>query len=73
MSSADPERERLFSPAVIAVFGAFVALMLALAFPRVKLEARLLGGGSADSLAIAYLEAWLRVDPDNADVLSELT
>ncbi len=73
MSSADPERERLFSPAVIAVLGAFVVLMLALAFPRVKLEARLLGGVSADSLAIAYLEAWLRVDPDNADVLSELT
>jgi hypothetical protein len=72
-SSADPERQRLFSPAAIAVLGAIVALTLALAFPRVKLESRLLGGADADSLAIAYLEAWLRVDPDNADVLSELT
>ncbi|WP_118182362.1 tetratricopeptide repeat protein [Paraburkholderia phosphatilytica] len=72
-SRAAPERQRLFSPAVIAILGALVALMLALAFPREKLEERLLGGANVDSLTIAYLEAWLRVDPDNADVLSELT
>ncbi len=46
--------------------------MLVLAFPREKLEERLLGGKNADGLTIAYLEAWLRVDPDNAEVLSEL-
>lgn len=72
-SPADPERQRLFSPAVIAVLGALVALTLALAFPREKLEARLLGGRNVDSLTIAYLEAWLRADPENTEVLAELT
>jgi Tfp pilus assembly protein PilF len=72
-SPAQPERQRLFSPAVILVLGLLVAVMLVLAFPREKIEARLLEGANADSLTIAYLEAWLRVDPDNAEVLSELT
>ncbi|RQH07104.1 tetratricopeptide repeat protein [Paraburkholderia dinghuensis] len=72
-SPADPERQRLFSPTVVAVFGALVTLMLVLAFPREKLEARLLGGNDAGSLTIAYLEAWLRADPDNEEVLAELT
>jgi hypothetical protein len=58
---------------VIVVLGALVALMLVIAFPREKLEARLLGGHDADSLTIAYLEAWLRADPDNTEVLAELT
>jgi polysaccharide biosynthesis protein PelB len=73
MSPVTPDRQRLFPPAVILVLGALVAMMLVLAFPREKLEARLLGGGNVDELTIAYLEAWLRVEPDNADVLSELT
>ncbi|MFM0736208.1 tetratricopeptide repeat protein [Paraburkholderia xenovorans] len=73
MSPAAPERQRLFSPAVILVLGALTALMLVLAFPREKLESRLLGGVNADGLTIAYLEAWLRINPDNADVLSALT
>lgn len=72
-SPADPERQRLFSPAVIAVLGVLVVLTLALAFPREKLEARLLAGRNVDSLTIAYLEAWLRADPDNTEVLAELT
>lgn len=72
-SPADPERQRLFSPAVIAVLGALVVLMLALAFPREKLETRLLSGYNVDSLTIAYLEAWLRADPQNTEVLAELT
>ncbi|QGZ63113.1 tetratricopeptide repeat protein [Paraburkholderia acidisoli] len=73
MSPAAPERQRLFSPAVIAILGAFVTLLLALAFPREKLQQRLLGGANVDGLTIAYLEAWRRVDPNNGDVLSELT
>jgi hypothetical protein len=58
---------------VILVLGLLVGVMLALAFPREKIESRLLAGANVDSLTIAYLEAWLRVDPDNAEVLSELT
>ncbi|CAG9228287.1 Tetratricopeptide repeat-containing protein [Paraburkholderia sabiae] len=72
-SPATPDRQRLFSPAVILVLGLLVGVMLALAFPREKIESRLLAGANVDSLTIAYLEAWLRVDPDNAEVLSELT
>ncbi|ACC74367.1 tetratricopeptide repeat protein [Paraburkholderia phymatum] len=72
-SPATPDRERLFSPAVLLVLGLLVGVMLALAFPREKIESRLLAGAKVDSLTIAYLEAWLRVDPNNADVLSELT
>ncbi|MGF6770725.1 Tfp pilus assembly protein PilF [Paraburkholderia sp. GAS199] len=72
-SPAIPERQRLFSPALILVLGALTALMLVLAFPREKLEGRLLNGANADGLTIAYLEAWLRIDPDNTDVLSALT
>ena len=72
-SPVDPERQRLFSPAVIAALGAVVALTLALAYPREKLETRLLSGYNVDNLTIAYLEAWLRADPGNTEVLAELT
>ncbi len=73
MSSAQPDRQRLFSPFVVAAFGLLVALMLVLAFPRERLEERLLAGGQVDTLTVAYLEAWLRIEPDNAEVLTELT
>ncbi|MEM5436301.1 tetratricopeptide repeat protein [Paraburkholderia diazotrophica] len=72
-SPVPPDRQRLFSPAVLLVLGLLVAVMLVLAFPSETIKARLLEGANADSLTIAYLEAWLRVDPDNAEVLSELT
>ncbi|PAK11658.1 hypothetical protein CJO66_26925 [Burkholderia ubonensis] len=72
-SPAPPDRQRLISPAVLLVLGLLIAMMLVLTFPSEKIKARLLEGANADSLTIAYLEAWLRVDPDNAEVLSELT
>ncbi|WP_250536330.1 tetratricopeptide repeat protein [Caballeronia sp. AZ10_KS36] len=73
MSSAQPDRQRLFSPFVVAAFGLLVGLMLVLAFPRERLEERLLEGRQVDTLTVAYLEAWLRIEPDNAEVLTELT
>ncbi|MDR5856552.1 tetratricopeptide repeat protein [Caballeronia sp. LZ050] len=73
MSSAQPERQRLFSPFVVAAFGLLVALMLVLAYPRERLEERLLEGSQVDTLTVAYLEAWLRIEPNNAEVLTELT
>ncbi|VXC97170.1 hypothetical protein BURKHO8Y_70162 [Burkholderia sp. 8Y] len=73
MSSAQADRQRLFSPFVVAAFGLLVALMLVLAFPRERLEERLLEGRQVDTLTVAYLEAWLRIEPDNAEVLTELT
>ena len=72
-SPATPERQRLVSPAAILVLALPAGVMLALAFPRERIESRLLAGANVDSLTIAYLEAWLRIDPNNADVLSELT
>jgi len=73
MSIAPAERQRLLSPIVIASFGAMMLFALVLAFPRGRIEHRLLGGASADTLAIAYLQAWLQVEPNNADVLTALT
>jgi len=55
------------------VLGLLVGMMLVLAYPRERIESRLLAGANVDSLTIAYLEAWLRVDPNNTDILSELT
>ncbi|WP_175945432.1 tetratricopeptide repeat protein [Caballeronia sp. BCC1704] len=73
MSSAQPDRQRLFSPFVVAAFGLLVGLVLVLAFPRERLEERLLEGRQVDTLTVAYLEAWLRIEPNNAEVLTELT
>lgn len=73
MSTAVSERQRLLSPGVIAIFGAMMLFALVLAFPRGRIEHRLLDGASADTLAIAYLQAWLQVEPDNGDVLTALT
>jgi len=50
-----------------------IVFALVLAFPRGRIEHRLLGGTSADTLAIAYLQAWLQVEPNNGDVLTALT
>ncbi|WP_459625150.1 tetratricopeptide repeat protein [Burkholderia sp. 3C] len=70
-SPATSDRQRFFPlPAVIAV-GALVGAMLLLAYPRGKLDAPALAG--TDSLSIAYLEAWLRIEPNNADVQTALT
>ena len=73
MWSADlTPRERLLSPWLIGTLGALVGLALALMFPRERLEARLLEGGKVDALSVAYLEAWLRVRPNDGEFLSVL-
>lgn len=73
MWSADlTPRERLLPPWLIGTLGALVGLALALMFPRERLEARLLEGGKVDALSVAYLEAWLRVRPNDGEFLSVL-
>ncbi|CAJ0725569.1 tetratricopeptide repeat protein [Ralstonia mannitolilytica] len=73
MWSADlPPRERLLPPWLIGALGALIGLALALMFPRERLEARLLEGGKVDALSVAYLEAWLRVRPNDGEFLSVL-
>ncbi|ALK33700.1 tetratricopeptide repeat protein [Burkholderia plantarii] len=70
-SPATSERQRFFPLPVVLVLGSLIGALLVLAYPRGKLEARILAG--TDSLTIAYLEAWLRIEPDAADVQTELT
>lgn len=70
-SPATSERQRFFPLPAVLVLGSLIGALLVLAYPRGKLEARMLAG--TDSLTIAYLEAWLRVEPDDADVQTELT
>lgn len=65
-------RERLLSPWLIGLLGGLIGLALALMFPRERLEARLLEGGKVDALSVAYLEAWLRVRPNDGEFLSVL-
>lgn len=73
MSTVQSDRQRLISPVGILGFGAVVAFALLAVFPRGTLEHRLLDGGTGDALTVAYLEAWLRADPNNADVVYHLT
>ncbi|WP_246794488.1 tetratricopeptide repeat protein [Burkholderia perseverans] len=70
-SPATSERQRFFPLPAVLVLGSLIGALLVLAYPRGKLEARMLAG--TDSLTIAYLEAWLRIEPDDADVQTELT
>lgn len=73
MWSADlAPRERLLPPWLIGTLGGFVALALAMMFPRERLETRLLEGGKVDALSMAYLEAWLRVRPNDGEFLAVL-
>ncbi|CAJ0793866.1 tetratricopeptide repeat protein [Ralstonia holmesii] len=73
MWSADlTPRERLLPAWLIGTLGALIGLALALMFPRERLEARLLEGGKVDALSVAYLEAWLRVRPNDGEFLSVL-
>ncbi len=72
-SVAAPERERLVPPALLLTFTILVGVGLALIFPREDLRKRLVGEGRAvDGLTIAYLEAWVRIAPDDANFLSVL-
>ncbi|KMW45981.1 tetratricopeptide repeat protein [Ralstonia insidiosa] len=77
MWSADlTPRERLLPAWLIGTLGALIGLALALMFPRERLEARLLdgtnSGSKVDALSVAYLEAWLRVRPNDGEFLSVL-
>jgi hypothetical protein len=73
MSDAAPERLRLIPPLQLLGFAALLVFLLVLAFPRESLQNRLLGNRESDALAIAYLEAWQRVEPHNVDVLTTLS
>ncbi|WP_424192366.1 tetratricopeptide repeat protein [Ampullimonas aquatilis] len=62
--AAQSERERLFTPVIVILFGLAMALALYLVFPEKRLEERLAKAQKADSLTIAYLNSWLAAKPD---------
>jgi hypothetical protein len=73
MLSAAPKRLRLIPLLPLLGFAGLLVFLLVLAFPRASLQQRLLGNLKADDLAVAYLEAWQRVEPHNTDVLTTLS
>lgn len=73
MSSVAPKRLRLIPPLALLGFAGLLVFLLVLAFPRTSLQQRLLGNAKADDLAVAYLEAWQRVEPHNTDVMTTLS
>lgn len=66
--AAQSERERLFTPVIVILFGLAMALALYLVFPEKRLEERLAKAQKADSLTIAYLNSWLAAKPDDDDL-----
>lgn len=73
MLTARTKRTRLVPPWMIGIFGTLVGVGLALAFPRETLHQRLLKQeGGVNGLSIAYLEAWLKIVPNDPEFLSIL-
>jgi thioredoxin-like negative regulator of GroEL len=73
MLTARTKRTRLVPPWMIGILGTLVGVGLALAFPRETLHQRLLKQeGGVNGLSIAYLEAWLQIQPDDPEFLSIL-
>lgn len=69
MSDAARERQRLIPAPIALAFGALVAVALALLFPFRGLETQIgRDGPRPDALQIAYLEAWLTVRPQRAQL-----
>lgn len=64
-SIAAPERPRLMPPAQIALFGLLLLLALYLVHAGPDLPQRLQGASFSDPLSLAYLNAWLRAEPEN--------
>lgn len=63
-TAAVPERRRLMPAGRILLFGLAVLLALAAVFPGQQLQRRLETGDFSDALSLAYLQAWLRAQPE---------
>jgi tetratricopeptide (TPR) repeat protein len=64
-SIAAPERRRLMSSGQILGFGLVVAFALVAVYPGQRLERSIQSTVQADSLSLAYLQAWMRAMPDD--------
>lgn len=65
-------RARVLSPWLLVLLALAVAGVLAAAYPRNTLQQRLLDSDKPNALSVAYLEAWLRVAPDDKDFIGVL-
>jgi polysaccharide biosynthesis protein PelB len=66
------ERARILPPWLLGLLALAVAGVLAAAYPRNTLQRRLLDSDKPNALSVAYLEAWLRVAPDDRDFIGVL-
>ncbi|MBI4754751.1 MAG: tetratricopeptide repeat protein [Betaproteobacteria bacterium] len=66
--AARAERPRLIRPWLILGLGGLVMLLLALIYPMKTLKQRLITTTRGDPLAVSYLTALLRTDPDNGEL-----
>ena len=69
------QRHKLFTPGIISGIGISLAVVLTLVFPRQLLERRLAQSyknQKPDQLAISYLEAFLRTDPQSESLRMNL-
>ncbi len=66
------ERARILQPWLLILLALAVVGVLAAAYPRNTLQRRLLESDKPNALSVAYLEAWLRVAPDDRDFIGVL-
>ncbi len=65
-------RPRIAPTWLVLLLAGVVLITLYLVHPRGGLRSRMTSTDAPSDLSIAYLEAWLRVQPDNTDILSVL-
>lgn len=65
-------RPRIASPWLVLLLAAVVVLVFYATYPHGGLRERMASAAEPSDLSAAYLEAWLRVQPDNAELLSTL-
>lgn len=65
-------RPRIAPTWLVAVLAGAVALTFYATHPRGGLRQRMTSNAVPSELSVAYLEAWLRIQPDNAEFLSML-
>jgi polysaccharide biosynthesis protein PelB len=68
----DTSRPRIASPWLVLLLAAVVVLTFYATYPHGGLRERMSAAAEPSDLSAAYLEAWLRVQPDNAELLTTL-
>ncbi|TAL53276.1 tetratricopeptide repeat protein [Pandoraea sp.] len=66
------DRPRLCPPWLSGLIALGIVLALAAAYPRGGMQARLLAASPPSEVTVAYIEAWLRIEPNSPTYLSLL-